>query len=245
MKVEIREDNVVLTGYVNSVERYSKPIYDRLRGSVQRFVERVKAGTFKKALERNDNVLVLLNHNYDKQIANTKDGTAKLEEDNIGLRYTVTTSDPDVIEKAKKDKLVGCSFGMRVNADELGTEENITSRTITDLDLVEVSILDDTKTPAYYGTSVEQRDGTVVEIRDFFQNIKFDAIEEETRKKIDELYKKVEEERRKIQEEAEETKLMVLVEKVVEKVLEKMNITRELNDDHIDYSDFEERLKKI
>ena len=157
MNVEVRGETVVITGYVNAVERYSKPITDTLRNKVQTFIERIKAGVFKTALKRNDDVKVLLNHDWNRELANTKDGSAKLEEDNIGLRAEVTITDADVVEKARQGKLVGWSFGFYPNADEVGKEGNNTTRTLTDLDLAEVSILDDTKSPAYYGTSIEAR----------------------------------------------------------------------------------------
>jgi HK97 family phage prohead protease len=157
MNVEVRGETVVITGYVNAIERYSKPIRDNLRGKVQTFIERIKAGVFKTALKRNDDVKVLLNHDWNRELANTKNGSAKLEEDNIGLRAEVIITDAEVVEKARQNRLVGWSFGFYPNADEVGTEGNNTTRTLTDLDLAEVSILDDTKSPAYYGTSIEAR----------------------------------------------------------------------------------------
>lgn len=168
MNIEIRNESVVISGYVNAVERWSKPLRANLRGTMQRFVERIKAGTFKNALKRNDSVKVLLNHNPDREVANTKDGTAILEEDNIGLRAEVTITDPEVVEKARNNRLVGWSFGFYSNSDEVAERETIATRTVTDMDLVEVSILDDTKSPAYYGTSIETRseDGAVIEIRE-------------------------------------------------------------------------------
>lgn len=151
------EESVIITGYVNAVERYSKPITDTLRDKVQTFIERIRAGVFKTALKRNNDVKVLLNHDINRELANTKDGSAKLEEDNIGLRAEVIITDKEVVEKARNNKLVGWSFGFYPNADEIGTEGGNTTRTLTDLDLAEVSILDDTKSPAYYGTSIEAR----------------------------------------------------------------------------------------
>jgi len=47
MKVEVREDNVLITGYVNAIERYSKPIKESLRGKITTFIERIKSGVFK------------------------------------------------------------------------------------------------------------------------------------------------------------------------------------------------------
>ena len=168
MNVEVRGESVVITGYVNAVERYSKPITSTWRGSLRTFVERIKAGVFKTALKRNDSVKVLLNHNEERELANTKDGTAKLEEDNIGLRAEVVITDKEVVDKARQGKLVGWSFGFYANADEAGTDGEAEARTVTDLDLVEVSILDDRKRPAYNGTSIETRSegGAVMEIRE-------------------------------------------------------------------------------
>lgn len=154
MNVEVRGETVHISGYVNAVERYSKPITDSLRGKVQTFIERIKAGAFHNALKRNE-VKVLLNH--DRELATTKDGSAKLEEDNIGLRADVVITDKEVVEKAKNGQLVGWSFGFYANADDVGEEKGVVTRTVTDLDLAEVSILDDTRSPAYYGTSIETR----------------------------------------------------------------------------------------
>ena len=130
------------------------------------FLERIKAGVFRTALKRNK-VLVLLNHNPERVLASTEDGNAILEEDNIGLRADITIADREVVQKAREGKLSGWSFGFIANDDELTTEGNDEIRTVTDMELLEVSILDETKSPAYYGTSIESREGgaRMVEIR--------------------------------------------------------------------------------
>ena len=167
MKVTIRNDKVQIEGYVNAVERYSKPLVDN-RGS---FIERILAGVFGRAVKRNKNVLVLLNHWPDHKIAETANGTAKLTEDNIGLRAFVETDDPRVIQKAREQKLRGWSFGFNSPVQEFDTaKDGMEQRTISDLNLVEVSVLDDEKVPAYYGTSVEMRaddDGEKPEVTEF------------------------------------------------------------------------------
>lgn len=167
MQVEIRNDSVFISGYVNAVERLSKPIRETLHGRVRTFLERIKAGVFRTALKRNDEVLVLLNHDNTRVLASTKDGNAVLDEDNIGLRAEITITDKEVVEKARQGKLSGWSFGFIANDDEVTTEGNDEIRTVTDMELLEVSILDDTKAPAYYGTSIEAREGgaKMVEIR--------------------------------------------------------------------------------
>lgn len=254
MKVEIREDSVHITGYVNAIERYSKPIRESVRGQIRTFIERIKAGVFKTALKRNDDVKVLLNHNHDRVLATTKDGNAKLEEDNIGLRAEVDIYDAEVIEKARNGKLVGWSFGFYANADEVGAEGETETRTITDLDLIEVSILDDTKSPAYYGTSIEARseDEKVLEYRNF---------EEETEEAPSVEETEVEEKEEIVQENREE-ELDKLAELVANKVIEKMNGTREektipeetlveeeqVEEERatkIDYSEYENRIASL
>lgn len=173
MKIEVRNDKVIIDGYVNAVDRFSKILYDK-RGQ---FVEKIMPSVFRRALEKNDAIKVLLNHDYDKELANTKDGSANLYEDNIGLRAIVEITDADVIEKAKKKKLRGWSFGFACNKDEeVVNNSGLRERSVRDIDLFEVSIIDDKKIPAYIGTSIELRDGnpTVVEYRDEeFENDSF------------------------------------------------------------------------
>lgn len=199
MKVEVRNNKIIIDGYVNAVERESKVLYDT-RGE---FIEKIRAGVFQKALEKADNVRVLLDHDKDRELADTKSGKAKLYEDNIGLRAIVEIEDSEVIDKAKNNKLRGWSFGFLCNKEDRKTnEEGIEERVVRDLDLLEVSIIDDKKYPAYIGTSIEMRDDEI-KIAEY-RNADFSKIE--------------------IRDEPEQQP-----EKEVEK---------------IDYSDYEERLKK-
>ncbi len=238
MKIEVRNDSVVISGYVNAVERWSKPLRGNLRGVMQIFIEKIKAGTFKNALKRNDNVKVLLNHNSDRELANTKNGTAILEEDNIGLRAEVTITDPEVVEKARNNKLVGWSFGFSSNSDEVSQKATIATRTVTDMDLVEVSILDDTKSPAYYGTSIETRsdEGTVIEIRENTADepLNIDELADLVADIVVEKLKTTEENREETPEETTETE-----------VTEETTVTEEPEERAIDYSSFEERIAKL
>ena len=247
---------------MNAIERYSKPIRDNLRGKVQTFIERIKAGVFKTALKRNDDVKVLLNHNWNRELANTKDGSAKLEEDNIGLRAEVIITDAEVVEKARQGKLVGWSFGFYPNADEVGTEGNNTTRTLTDLDLAEVSILDDTKSPAYYGTSIEARceGGRRMEVREEVLNE--EEVQEETQSiDIEQLAdivankvvamlteQKAEETEEEVQEETEtetEEETAETEETETEVVEETTEEEEETENRAVDYSAFESRLANL
>ena len=154
MEIRIRQDCVEVEGYVNAVERKSNP----LRSRMGRFVERIRKGAFSSALSRNDNVRILLNHDVSRDLGGLKDGNLMLEEDAIGLRAMATITDPEVIQKARDGKLVGWSFGFFDRDVECKVDEDgLPLRYVRDLDLEEVSILDDTKTPAYDGTLVSVR----------------------------------------------------------------------------------------
>ena len=153
MKINVRADSVEIEGYVNAVERNSKPLWSR----VGQFIERICKGAFKKALKRNDDVHILLNHDWNRDLGSTKKGNLELEEDNIGLKARAIITDKDVIEKARNGELVGWSFGFTDREVENTLERGIPYRAVKDLDLAEVSILDRTKTPAYDGTLIMAR----------------------------------------------------------------------------------------
>ena len=176
MKVEVRNNKIIIDGYVNAVERESKVLYDT-RGE---FIEKIRAGVFQKALERADNVRVLLDHEQDRELADTKSGKAKLYEDNIGLRAIVEIEDSEVIEKARNNKLRGWSFGFLCNKD-------------------------DRKYPAYIGTSIEMREDKVrvAEYRnEEFSEIEIrDEPEQQPTKEVEKIdYSEYEERLKKVKE---------------------------------------------
>lgn len=153
MKVSIRADSVLIEGYVNAIERDSKPLMSR----IGQFIERICKGAFSKALKRNDDVHVLLNHDWTRDLGSTKQGNLELKEDNIGLHARAVITDSDVVQKARQGDLVGWSFGFQDREVEQGMEKGIPLRSVKDLDLFEVSILDRTKSPAYDGTLIMAR----------------------------------------------------------------------------------------
>lgn len=163
MEINLREDSVEISGYVNAVERNSKPLVSRLG----KFVERICKGAFSHALTRSSDVYLLLNHDKSRVLGSTKQGNLELTEDNIGLRARAIITDPDVIESARNGDLVGWSFGFYDTPDgvENGVDEDtkLPLRKLRDLDLREVSILDKSKTPAYDGTLIMARSEDEVE----------------------------------------------------------------------------------
>ena len=155
IKVELRNDSVKISGYVNAVERDSRVLNKYMSPSANSdFVERVKANTFSKALESANDVELRFNHR--KTLGSVKDGSVKLHEDNIGLFAETETNDPEVVNAAQKNELRGWSFGFACKHDDWEqAKEGVQRRNIDEIELREVSIL--TVTPAYIGTSIEMR----------------------------------------------------------------------------------------
>ena len=215
MRINIREDSVEIEGYVNAVERNSKPLMSR----VGRFVERILKGAFSRALARNDDVKILLNHDNDRVLGSQKEGNLELNEDNIGLHARAVISDPDVMQKARDGDLVGWSFGFTDMEDgvetSVDTDTNLPLRKVRDLNLIEVSILDRSKTPAY--------DGTLVAVRN-----------DESYQYLSEPYS-----------EDTVTTTVVAVEEEPQERAEEDEPTKEETPVAIDYSEYEELIKEM
>ena len=160
MKIEIRNDTAVVSGYVNAVGRDSRPITD-VRG---KFVEQIEPGAFRASLERSENVDLLLNHDKSMVYASTKDGSLKLTEDSIGLRAEAVLTDAEMIRKARSGEFRGWSFGMYVGDSAMEERaEGIPRRHVKSLNMFEVSLIDKSRIPCYVGTSVECRsDGEIL-----------------------------------------------------------------------------------
>jgi len=219
MKVNVRADSVEIEGYVNAIERNSKPLMSR----IGRFIERICKGAFNKALKRNDDVHLLLNHNWNRDLGSTKRGNLKLKEDNIGLKAKATIFDPEVVQKARNGDLVGWSFGFQDRDVDNSTYEGMPYRAVKDLDLFEVSILDRTKSPAYDGTLITARSETnEIQFRgeDFIDEVNL-SVEEDKPLKIEP------EANEEVREEEPEPKQQEVVE------------------NKIDYSKYEDLIKEM
>jgi HK97 family phage prohead protease len=150
MRIEIRSDSVLISGYVNAVGRESRV----LPSPKGRFKEIIVPKTFQKALMKGNEVELRFNH--ERKIGSTKEGTLSLKEDNIGLMAVATVTDQAVMEHARRNELRGWSFGfVAIGQDWRDHEDGIQRRSIDDMDLLEVSVL--TKQPAYIATSIESR----------------------------------------------------------------------------------------
>lgn len=176
MKIEIRENGLNLEGYINVSERPSKP----LRDSEGQFIEVVREGVMGRAIQRR-NIKLLFNHDWMRVLGDTN-SNLQLQEDSIGLRFRAFVTDSEVIEKAKKGLLKGCSFGFRALKQSKENINGICKRYLEDIELFEVSLLD--REPAYSGClaeirSLENEDLEVREIPLEFQETTEEEIVEE------------------------------------------------------------------
>ena len=178
MRINIRaDDSVEIEGYVNAVERLSKPLNSRLG----QFLERICKGAFAKALKRNDNVRILLNHDWTRDLGGTGDGNLELTEDAIGLHARAIINDKEVVAEARRGDLVGWSFGFSDRDVEETQERGLPVRNVKDLDLAEVSLINRRKVPAYDGTLVNVRTADDTESLNVSDLMEYEAtvIEEE------------------------------------------------------------------
>lgn len=166
MKITIRSDSIYIEGYVNAVGRDSRKLHDDYGYA---YKEQIQPGTFARALkvkqDEKAEILMLLDHDEHRVLGGTNTNL-ELEEDSIGLFARATVTDPEVIEKARAHKLQGWSFGFRILDYKDEYSSDCRRQIITEMELVEVTLVDDRAIPAYSGTSVHTRtDGTEQEIK--------------------------------------------------------------------------------
>lgn len=146
---------LIVSGYVNKTEQLSEVL-----GVSKRFREKIAKGAFAYAIKgRKKDIDFLLEHKSDQILASTRNGSLKLEEDNIGLKMTAeivgTTWGRDSYELIKSGILRNMSFGFRSVKDSWKQMANgIYERTIEALELFEVSVV---KTPAYAQSEIQAR----------------------------------------------------------------------------------------
>lgn len=122
------------------------------------FVESIAPGAFDRAISEEHDVRALWNHNPDVVLGRTKSGTLRLSVDEVGLRIETDLPDTqaarDLRVSVARGDVSQMSFGFRTKGDEWRTEDGVPYRTLTDLDLFDVSPV---TYPAYPQTEVSVR----------------------------------------------------------------------------------------
>lgn len=154
MELQNNEDgSYKIGGYINVTNRESETLYNKKNGKY--FKEIMTSGVFEDALERAEEIPLLLEHNWDEKLASTSLGDLKLREDNIGLRFEATIKDESLYQKIKVGIINSCSFGFKVLRERVECINSKLDRRFVDaIELLEVSLV---KNPAYVGSLCESR----------------------------------------------------------------------------------------
>lgn len=119
------------------------------------FNEKVSRDAFNDAIA-DQNIMALFNHDPNKVLGRTGNGTLKLSIDETGLRYEIdlpdTATGNEVLELVNRGDISKSSFGFRTIEDSYDKETN--TRTLLKVELFDVSPV---TYPAYDGTDVAVR----------------------------------------------------------------------------------------
>lgn len=125
------------------------------------FRERIEPGAFSAALERQDDVRALINHDPTLILGRTRSGTLTLTQDERGLRYEVlppdTTYARDLLASVQRGDVTQSSFAFRVTRErqEPPTQRGqLPLRIVQEVELFDVSPV---TYPAYANTTVSAR----------------------------------------------------------------------------------------
>lgn len=155
-EIEIREVEGglrTITGYAVKWEMKSVTM-----GYWRRFKEQFKRGAFTDSLTQDDQ-LALWSHDYSQVLGRTKNGTLRLFEDEIGLRFELdladTTLGDDTYKTIKRGDVDGVSFGFQMVKEEWDeSDPDSIVRSVTKAKLVEISPV---AFPAYPDSQVSAR----------------------------------------------------------------------------------------
>ncbi|MEK4894182.1 HK97 family phage prohead protease [Bacillus sp. FSL M7-0996] len=143
----------IITGYAVKWEMKSVTM-----GYWRRFKEQFKRGAFTDSLTQDDQ-LALWSHDYSQVLGRTKNGTLRLFEDEIGLRFELdladTTLGDDTYKTIKRGDVDGVSFGFQMTKEEWDeSDPDNVVRSVTKAKLVEISPV---AFPAYPDSQVSAR----------------------------------------------------------------------------------------
>lgn len=147
--------DMIVSGYVNQTEQLSHEL-----GMSKRFKEKISKGVFKRAIQNSArDIDFLAEHDSSVVLASTKNDSLQLKEDDKGLymeaRIINTGAGRDWYEMISSGLITNMSFGFKSVSDEWRSiGENLFERTISDLELFEVSAV---RNPAYAQSSISNR----------------------------------------------------------------------------------------
>ena len=157
--IEIREFEDNSLKIIARVNDYglSKELRDR---NGRKFREIVPRDTWQRAI--NSDIKFYYNHKNYFELADEVE--LRAEEDGVYLYATLKDSEKGLYQAIKDGLITGMSFGFKAIRDSFKNVGNYLQRTIEEMELFEVSILD--KEPAYNNTLVEARELTLPKLFD-------------------------------------------------------------------------------
>ena len=133
-------------------------VFDSMSVPLWGFREIVKPGAFTKTLQEQKDVKSLWNHDSNKPLGRTSNGTLRLREDSTGLWYEVdlpaTSWGQDAWESIRRGDVSQNSFQFTVVQDKWFKRETGDIRELIEVQLIEVSPV---TFPAYEATDVQAR----------------------------------------------------------------------------------------
>lgn len=122
------------------------------------FIEKIARGAFARALDEGHDVRALFDHDSAMVLGRSKAGTLRMEEDERGLKVEIDLPDTqqarDLVVSMERGDIDQMSFGFMVRKQEWDDMGDIPTRTITDVDLFDVSVV---TYPAYADTEAQVR----------------------------------------------------------------------------------------
>lgn len=160
LNFEEKEDGLYVEGIVNKTEQWSHEL-----GLRRKFVEKITRGAFQNSLNENENIDFLCEHDRNKLLATTQNGSLELFEDEQGLkmraRIIPTSYGKDTYELLKCGVISNMSFGFKVVNDKWTKRSNgVFERVVDKLKLYEVSAV---RNPAYPKTAISARGLELIE----------------------------------------------------------------------------------
>ena len=158
--IEDTSEGLVVSGYVNETGKQS-----HLLGNKKKFKETIQKGAFTRALSKGNDIHFLAEHDENKILASTRNGSLTLKEDEKGLLMTAEISNTsygrDYHTLIKDGILRNMSFGFTVDKDKWNKAKDGTyTREVSELTLYEVSVVTN---PSYPQSSISARGLNVVE----------------------------------------------------------------------------------
>lgn len=186
--METNEDgSMTVSGYVNRTDQPS-----HMLGRERKFREVIKKGAWQRAIDKAKEIHFYAEHDKNKILSSTRNGSLELREDENGLYMTAkispTSWGKDYYQLIKDGILQNMSFGFRSVKDEWHNMGDYFERTVNDLELFEVSVVRD---PAYASSSISARGIDLVEDEVPDSEINLRTIEIRSEEDIEAIAKKI------------------------------------------------------